>query len=122
MKLRSGCSFWPQIDPPAPDFAPLDRDIACDVLIVGSGITGALMAYHLARAGVHCVMADRRELDWDFEDWMRNMAVPEALVEELATIVESTDGRAREQLHPERREGKLHHAYWHCLIRAHRPE
>src|SRR5438105_3562457 len=62
MRLKSGCTFWPQIDPPAPDFPPLDRDIACDVLIVGSGITGALVAYHLAQSGVQCVMVDRREL------------------------------------------------------------
>ena len=26
------------------------------------------------------------------------------------------------QLHPERRDGKLWHAYWHCLIRARKPE
>ena len=30
-------------------------------------------------------------------------------------------GEARTQLHPERREGKLRHAYWHCLIRARKP-
>ena len=76
----------------------------------------------LEHAGFEVGTARARELDWDFEDWMRNMAVPQALVSELAEIVESSEGEAREQLHPERREGKLHHAYWHCLIRAHRPE
>jgi ubiquinone/menaquinone biosynthesis C-methylase UbiE len=76
----------------------------------------------LEHAGFEVDTARARELDWDFEDWMGNMAVPAPLVAELATIVESSEGEAREQLHPERRDGKLHHAYWHCLIRAHRPE
>ena len=40
----------------------------------------------------------------------------------VAELVEAAEGEARQQLHPVRREGKLHHAYWHCLIRAHRPE
>jgi ubiquinone/menaquinone biosynthesis C-methylase UbiE len=66
--------------------------------------------------------ARARELDWDFEDWMRNMAVPQPLVAELAAVVESSSGEARRQLRPERRDGHLWHAYWHCLIRAHRPE
>jgi hypothetical protein len=66
--------------------------------------------------------AGSRELDWDFEDWMANMAVPKPLADELAMVVESAEGEARKQLHPERREGKLWHAYWHCLIRAHKPE
>ncbi len=76
----------------------------------------------LEHAGFDVDSARARELDWDFEDWMRNMAVPRPLVDELAQVVESATGEAREQLHPERRDGKLHHAYWHCLIRAHRPE
>jgi ubiquinone/menaquinone biosynthesis C-methylase UbiE len=76
----------------------------------------------LDHAGFEVDSATARELDWDFEDWMRNMAVPQPLVTELAEVLEAAEGEAREQLHPERRDGKLHHAYWHCLIRAHRPE
>jgi ubiquinone/menaquinone biosynthesis C-methylase UbiE len=75
----------------------------------------------LEHAGFQVDVAQARELDWDFEDWMHNMAVPQPLVEELAAVVESAEGKAREQLHPERRDGKLFHAYWHALIRAHRP-
>jgi ubiquinone/menaquinone biosynthesis C-methylase UbiE len=75
----------------------------------------------LEHAGFEVGTASERELDWDFEDWMGNMAVPRPLVEELAAVVESASGQARDQLHPERREGKLWHAYWHCLIRAERP-
>ena len=75
----------------------------------------------LERAGFEVESALARELDWNYEDWMGNMAVAPPLAMELAGIIESARGRAREQLHPVRREGKLWHAYWHCLIRAHRP-
>jgi ubiquinone/menaquinone biosynthesis C-methylase UbiE len=73
-------------------------------------------------AGFKVETAAARELDWDYEDWMGNMAVPAPLAAELATVIESAEGEARRQLHPERREGKLWHGYWHCLIRARRPE
>jgi ubiquinone/menaquinone biosynthesis C-methylase UbiE len=74
----------------------------------------------LERAGFEVEVASARELDWDYDDWMRNQAVAPALAGELAGIIERSEGEARAQLHPERREGKLRHAYWHCLIRAHK--
>lgn len=74
----------------------------------------------LERAGFEVERAEARELDWNYEEWMGNMAVAPALAAELATIIESAGGLARDQLHPERREGKLWHAYWHALIRAHK--
>jgi len=77
---------------------------------------------NLEHAGFEVGSATERELDWDFEDWMGNMAVAEPLVRELAEVLESASGEARRQLHPERRDGRLWHAYWHCLIRAERPE
>jgi ubiquinone/menaquinone biosynthesis C-methylase UbiE len=76
----------------------------------------------LERAGFEVEMARARELDWDYEEWMHTMAVEPELAAELATVIESAQGEARAQLHPERRDGKLWHAYWHCLIRAHKPE
>jgi ubiquinone/menaquinone biosynthesis C-methylase UbiE len=72
-------------------------------------------------AGFEVEVASEREMDWDYDGWMQNQAVPQELVEELARVIESAQGEAREQLHPERRDGKLRHAYWHCLIRAHKP-
>jgi ubiquinone/menaquinone biosynthesis C-methylase UbiE len=74
----------------------------------------------LERAGFEVELASARELDWDYDEWMNTMAVAPALAEELAGMIESAQGEARTQLHPERREGKLRHAYWHCLIRAHK--
>ena len=72
-------------------------------------------------AGLVVERADQREVDWDHDDWMNNMAVPADRRPELAKLVESARGAALAQLHPERREGRLFHAYWHCLIRARKP-
>jgi len=49
------------------------------------------------------------------------MAVDPALAGELAGVIEGAQGEALAQLHPERREGRLRPAYWHCLIRARKP-
>ena len=74
----------------------------------------------LGRAGFEVEVAQARELDWNYEEWMGNMAVAPRLSAELASLIESAEGVARSQLHPERRDGKLFHAYWHALIRAHK--
>ena len=75
----------------------------------------------LRRAGFDVETAEARELDWNYEEWMGNMAVVPELAAKLAELIESAKGEARAQLHPERRDGKLFHAYWHALIRAHKP-
>lgn len=41
-----------------PRYAPLDRDLVTDVVIVGAGIAGMSVAYHLADAGRHVVVLD----------------------------------------------------------------
>jgi ubiquinone/menaquinone biosynthesis C-methylase UbiE len=71
-------------------------------------------------AGFDIELADRRELDWDFEPWMRRMAVPEGEIQALSALIEQSTGEAHAQLRPGRREGRLWHAYWHALIRARR--
>jgi ubiquinone/menaquinone biosynthesis C-methylase UbiE len=75
----------------------------------------------LARAGFEVETATARELDWNYDEWMGNQAVAPELAADLAHVIESAEGPARRQLHPARRDGRLWHAYWHCLIRAHRP-
>jgi SAM-dependent methyltransferase len=75
----------------------------------------------LDAAGFVVERAERRELDWDFEAWMANMAVPVERVGGLARELTSAQGEARSQLRFEWREGRLWHAYWHCLIRARKP-
>ena len=76
---------------------------------------------YLQVVGFEIETASARELDWNYDDWMGNQAVEPGLAAELAALIESAEGEALEQLHPVRREGKLWHAYWHCLIRAHKP-
>ncbi|HEY7090176.1 MAG TPA: FAD-binding oxidoreductase [Tepidisphaeraceae bacterium] len=61
MDLKSGCLYWPAISPSSPRFDPLDQDIQCDLAIIGAGITGALVAFHFAEAGVDAVVVDRRD-------------------------------------------------------------
>lgn len=41
-----------------PGFAPLDRDIACDICVVGGGYTGLSAALHLAQAGLNVVLVE----------------------------------------------------------------
>lgn len=38
------------------------RDESCDALVIGSGVTGAMVAQHLAEAGLDVVIIDRRRL------------------------------------------------------------
>ncbi|MDQ6771495.1 MAG: methyltransferase domain-containing protein [Candidatus Dormibacteraeota bacterium] len=75
----------------------------------------------LEAAGLRVAEASRRELDWDFAGWMGNMAVPEERAEQLARQLEAAPAEAATQLRPERRAGRLHHAYWHALILAVKP-
>jgi glycine/D-amino acid oxidase-like deaminating enzyme len=63
MDLKSGHMFWPQVyDGPALNFEKLDRDLRCDIAIIGGGISGALAAYHLTRQGIDTVLVDCRAI------------------------------------------------------------
>ncbi len=61
MDLRSGCPFWLRQGDDFPPYPKLDRDKSCDVAILGGGITGALVAYQLAQAGIPAILLDRRD-------------------------------------------------------------
>ena len=56
--LHGGRSPW-FAGAPRPARHPLAKDIRCDALIVGCGITGALMAERLTRQGLDVVLVDR---------------------------------------------------------------
>jgi glycine/D-amino acid oxidase-like deaminating enzyme len=62
MDLRSGQSLWMKLGRDCLVRPSLKKSIRCDVLIVGSGITGALIAYHLAEQGLDVVIVDRRQI------------------------------------------------------------
>ncbi len=61
MDLRSGCPFWLRQGDDFPPYPKLDRDKTCDVAILGGGITGSLVAHHLAQAGIPAILLDRRD-------------------------------------------------------------
>ncbi len=59
MDLRTGETVWQAMGGHALPACPLAESIACDVLIVGGGITGAFVAYALSQVGVECVLIDQ---------------------------------------------------------------
>ncbi|WP_346659179.1 FAD-dependent oxidoreductase [Bradyrhizobium sp. 2] len=55
--LRSPYSPWANLPPP--NIKPVTESFRCDVLIVGAGITAALVAERLTRQGRQVVVIDR---------------------------------------------------------------
>jgi glycine/D-amino acid oxidase-like deaminating enzyme len=58
--LRSGQSVWMAYSRPKISYENLKSDVRADVLVIGAGITGALMAEGLTDAGFSVVILDRR--------------------------------------------------------------
>lgn len=62
MELHSAHPYWIVRHGLLTVVPPLGGDLACEVLVVGAGITGALVADRLSEAGVGCAVIDRRDL------------------------------------------------------------
>ena len=62
MDLHSGLPYWIIRNSLLDYFHPLEDDLSTDVVIIGSGITGALMAHELCRAGIECCVIDKRSI------------------------------------------------------------
>lgn len=62
MDLHSGVCYWPMVDGLGLVVPPLERDVECDVVIVGAGITGALVADAMTAEGLSVVAVDRRDI------------------------------------------------------------
>lgn len=62
MDLTSGCPFWPIKSGLLATYPPLEKNLSCEVAVIGGGITGALVAYHLAEAGVDVAVLDKRDM------------------------------------------------------------
>ena len=60
MDLKSGLPWWLIKNGLINQYETLQNDIKTEVLIVGSGITGALSAHFLCETGVKCTVVDKR--------------------------------------------------------------
>ena len=64
MDLKSGYPFWVVRNGLLHAFPPLQRDLRCDVAVLGGGISGALIADELVAHGHEVVVIDRRDIGW----------------------------------------------------------
>jgi glycine/D-amino acid oxidase-like deaminating enzyme len=62
MDLRSGHAFWPIKNGLLASYPALNEDETCDVVVLGGGITGALVADRLVSEGVATVLLDKRDV------------------------------------------------------------
>lgn len=62
MDLRSDLPFWLLRNGLIHTYAALETNLRCDVLVIGGGITGALVGHELSRRGIDAVLVDRRHI------------------------------------------------------------
>src|SRR5688572_6878788 len=58
-KLTTGSPYWPERNEKREQYPELIGDLSCDVIVIGGGITGALIAYRMIRAGLKTVLVDK---------------------------------------------------------------
>lgn len=64
MDLKSGYPFWAVKNGLMSAVPPLDRALQADVVVVGGGITGALVAQELSAHGHEVAVLEQRDLGW----------------------------------------------------------
>jgi len=62
MDLTSAHPFWPLQDGSPAVYPSLQEGLDCEVLVLGGGITGAFIAYHLVKEGLDVVLLDKRQI------------------------------------------------------------
>ena len=62
MDLKSGYPFSIIKNSIPYNYLKLEHDITTDVVILGGGITGALVRYHLIKSGIKCITIDARTI------------------------------------------------------------
>ncbi len=62
MDLRSNDPLWPIKNALSHSYPSLRADISSEIVIIGCGITGALMAYQLLKEGRKVIMLDKRDV------------------------------------------------------------
>ncbi|HYU80177.1 MAG TPA: FAD-dependent oxidoreductase, partial [Vicinamibacterales bacterium] len=89
MDLRTGCAFWIVKNGLLASYPPLTSDSSADVVVIGAGITGALIADELTRAGACVVVLDRRDVASDSTAASTGLLQHEtdASLEQLASMI-----------------------------------
>ncbi|HAU81325.1 MAG TPA: amino acid oxidase, partial [Stenotrophomonas sp.] len=64
MDLKSGYPFWAVRNGLMHAFPPLEKDLNCEVLVVGGGISGALIADELCAHGHGVALIEQRDIGW----------------------------------------------------------
>lgn len=64
MDLKSGYPFWAVKNGLMRSFPALDKDLQCDVAVIGGGITGALIADELSANGLQVSVIEQRDIGW----------------------------------------------------------
>jgi glycine/D-amino acid oxidase-like deaminating enzyme len=59
VNLNTGSLYWPTTLPNPPRYPKLDRDLICDVLILGAGESGSNCAHQLAGKGLDVAVIER---------------------------------------------------------------
>ena len=62
MDLKSGLPYWLIKDGLPFNYPTLTQSVTTRVVVLGAGISGALMAYHLGNAGIETVVIDKRSI------------------------------------------------------------
>jgi glycine/D-amino acid oxidase-like deaminating enzyme len=64
MDLRSGQAFWLVKNGLLKTYPALAENLDEEVVILGGGITGALIAYAFSKRGIPAVLVEKREIGW----------------------------------------------------------
>lgn len=62
MDLKSGTLFWPRRTRKHSGGRTLRRNLQCDVVVIGAGLTGAMVAHALGREGLDVVILEKRDV------------------------------------------------------------
>ena len=62
MDLTSDLPFWTIRNGLMFSYPALERNARCDALVIGGGISGALLGNQLVKRGVDCILIDRRDI------------------------------------------------------------
>jgi glycine/D-amino acid oxidase-like deaminating enzyme len=62
MDLHSGLPYWPLLHGIVASYPSLTHNLDCEVAVIGGGITGAVIGWHLSEEGYEVKLFDRRHV------------------------------------------------------------